>query len=331
MTAILPPLIVVDFDETFAKTRVGREGEVNFFGWISYISLLRCVKKPKNKENQQEYERYRLRQMVVEKAHKAIEGIKGKETSEYVSALFEKIRELGFVPEEELAERDEFVSRFVNYRVEQLIDNTRSEWPLFHEGALALYKSIINGDIPVDIGIASSNHNAFIRKALEVNGLPPPIIVSSDTLLELKHFDERLYKPSPFSIALINLLRKKESAKIVANPTEIFEGSGLQNANILVVGDNVEKDGGMALKAGCTYAHYPATEPNFIPDPKKKQFLLPSNYRFFQRFLILRRNDLLENRPWNELMKEFMLHVQKEKEFGPSFPEGSPYTSKERF
>lgn len=174
------------------------------------------------------------------------------------------------MPEAEEIDLPELTARLVAIKLEQLLANIGqplpdgSIWPRPTEGFLDLwalvYKARASGAF-IDTADISAGHTEFLLRTYEAWGIQrPDILVTSDTIHRL----------SLTSLILAPSYAKPEPGIMTCALEEWFVLYGWANhdtsafANfrnrVLYVGDNRQKDGGLAQNSGVDFVHIPINE-----------------------------------------------------------------------
>lgn len=145
------------------------------------------------------------------------------------------------------------VIRKLGYLLQEIgaLDKDGNPWPLPFEGVLDFFRSLGSlrkENVPIDFAIVSSGHEAFIKRALEVWGMPQPDILVTEDSLRLRRFPQEAeikFKPGVFPIALAHFQWLKSQGISASRET----GSDTRT-RIMHIGDNPTKDLVMADRAG---------------------------------------------------------------------------------
>lgn len=194
-------------------------------------------------------------------------GLLSNEPGELVAAIAAKVGS----GDSALAE---LTQRFVNAKLELLMEEISPQWPELYPGVKGFVGAVSEGRLPVDIGILSSGHDNAIRKVFEVNGLDAPRILVTSYLLRERN-KPKLHKPHPYQMAEAHrrwLVQRSILPRFDGFPNgEQYMGRSLGKPNMLYVGDDPVRDGGLAAAGRIPFVFVPFTKPGFIPDPEKGQ------------------------------------------------------------
>ncbi len=250
-------------------------------------------------------------------AYESIGGLQGREPGELVKAI-QKV--LGNDGSEDLA------SQFVDAKLSYLVPEISPEWPKLNPGMAEFNQSVKNKEIPIDLAVVSSGHDAFISRVLEINGINA-ILVTSDILR--KREVEGKFKPNPYQLAEAH--RQWQRGKLDGQlfsfgiPNQ-FVGRQQNKQNILYGGDDPGKDGAMAEASRVVFVFMPFTHDGFSPKAEKGQLYL-SDFHALRKILIRQTKELEdgasfveaffgkgdweifhqvpeEERPWARMMRE---------------------------
>jgi hypothetical protein len=140
----------------------------------------------------------------------------------------------------------ELITRLKLARLTGQVHYAPRQWPPLCEGVTEQIAAL--GDRPY--GIVSSGHDFFIEKSLAVWDVRlPDFIVTDDDLRGLPLPVSQKTKPGPFPMELL-LARARQA------------GLTVLNENVLYMGDDLDKDGGMARAARTRFVWY---NPNGLP------------------------------------------------------------------
>lgn len=212
---------------------------------------------------------------------------------------------------------------FVDAKLEVLTPEISPEWPSVYPGVRGFVAAASEGRIPVDIGVLSSGHDGFITKVFEINGLAPKFLITSDLLRERAMPQRPRYKPHPYQLAEAHRQWLVQRAILPrydnGNGREQFVGRALGKQNMLYIGDDPVKDGGLALEARIPFVHVPFRKPDFVPDAEKGQMSVPDF------------NELLVRLDWNKwalyegVSFAQVLFGKADTELFPPVPDGEVY------
>jgi hypothetical protein len=197
-------------------------------------------------------------------AYHRIGGLQNREPGELVRLIGQSLEPVyGMEPVEVLTER------YIQAKLDLLLPEISTDWPKLYPGVRELFQGAAEGRIPVNTGIASSGHDAFIRKVFSVNGLPPPEILVTSDLLRIRSLPKRQrYKPFTYQLAEVHrqwLHLGVDDRTIHYDTQEGYTGRDQGKPYIAYVGDDPPKDGGLALQARIPYIHVPFTKPGYVP------------------------------------------------------------------
>lgn len=199
-----------------------------------------------------------------------IGGLRNREPGELVKMIKEMTRS-AYV---DLAEATE---QFVQTKLSLLIPEISSQWPELYPGAAEFLQKAGRDGYWVDIGILSSGHDDPIRRVLEVNGIGSTdlILVTSDLLRQREMPQRARYKPHTYQFAEAHrqwLVQRSLLPRFDGlSDGEQYLGRALGKPNILYVGDDPVKDGGLAREARAPFIFVPFTQPGFEPQLEKGQ------------------------------------------------------------
>jgi hypothetical protein len=126
-------------------------------------------------------------------------------------------------------------------------------WPRttdgFKEYWEIIYAARENGSY-IDTGIISSGHTVFIQKSFEVHNLAPPDIMITEEVINEFLLNsipsEHRGKPAPLPLSILKIAWAASYGKMIHE-----EGlSQSMNPRILIIGDSVRADGGLAKNVG---------------------------------------------------------------------------------
>jgi 2-hydroxy-3-keto-5-methylthiopentenyl-1-phosphate phosphatase len=226
-------LVACDFDGTIARTFEPSPNNINV------------------------YESYRL----------AIEKVLGAQaTEQYISdgghnnrAPVEIVDSL--LPKLEARELNERTDRVVEAKLQISVNEIGVSsdgliWPRQVEGFTECWKDIherkIKGEA-IDTAIISSGHTSFIEKSFDTWGLPyPDLLLTHETLVEQASDlpTNQTVKPAPL---MMNLAKDMWVSLYGLENDGTIDGK--INSRILYIGDDIEKDGGLAKNSGVEFVH----------------------------------------------------------------------------
>lgn len=237
-----------------------------------------------------------------------IGGLKGREPGELVRLVQDSLAETG--------SRRDLTSQFIDAKLSYLVPEISDEWPRLTSGMAELNDSVKRGEIPVDLAVVSSGHDAFISRILEIHGINA-ILVTSDILRE-RGVEER-HKPDPYQLeeAQRQWLAKRLDGELLALGGYVERD--FYKANIAYAGDDPIKDGEMAERARVAFIYMPFTKDGFSPQLSKGQIYL-SDFHALRRILLREGRRLSEGGSFTEVF-----FGRKDIELFPPVPEGKPW------
>ena len=127
-------------------------------------------------------------------------------------------------------------------------------WPRIYPGVSLFLKTLRSYS---DFGIVSSGHDIFIQKCFDLYEIEhPKVMITDDDVRGLNIKDlSKISKPSPY---LIHLALKKWG--LTENPFD----------SVVYTGDDIEKDGIMAKRAGVPFIHFNEVNKNHWYDLAEK-------------------------------------------------------------
>ena len=225
---------------------------------------------------------------ALELFHGPIGGFQSQEPGEIVDLIAHHARREG-LKISCFPTRQDAVTALVDSKLSTMLLNISPEWPLPYQGVNEFFTLVEMGELPVDVGIATSGHDKFLARVFEVNGLElPNVLVSSDAIRGTLPPHRPHFKPFPFQIAQVHklLLEKHGMQSSIRDKRGYFTGRNGIKPYMAFIGDNPYKDGGLAASSRISYIHVPNEYPKFVSDPLKAQFRIEN---FFDLI------DLLEN------------------------------------
>ncbi|MGC9599403.1 MAG: hypothetical protein ABSE18_03400 [Minisyncoccia bacterium] len=153
---------------------------------------------------------------------------------------------------------------FVQVKLEQLSGEIGAKfpdgrvWPPPCDGVSALLKEIgeLNerGDVAIDIGVLSSGHTEFIKKAFSAWGLPAPRVLVTDDDIRERTYPKELFrrvKPGVFPFALAHWKWLREQGMRTDNFD--LKGAMEMRERVMYGGDDPVKDGELAKSASVPF------------------------------------------------------------------------------
>jgi len=164
-------------------------------------------------------------------------------------------------------------------------------WPKPCEGLtdfLHILQELQQEGHPLDFAVLSSGHESLIRKSFDIWDLPQPrILVTEDDIRSRKYPEEqeRRFKPGSFPLALVHQKWLRDQG--VTSDSSSFMRTAMESKQrIMCIGDNIETDLFMAIRANIRGYLYPHTPWGAIAK------------------LLNQRKDLLDGRPFSEIISE---------------------------
>lgn len=227
------------------------------------------------------------------KVYQEIGGLKNREPGELVRIIQQGIgQEIQNISAKDLTEQ------YVEAKLSYLVPEITPEWPQLYPGVKEFFQASADGRLPVNIGVVSSGHDGFIKRVFEVNDIPPPdILVTSDILQLRKTLNRERYKPHTYQFAEAHYQWKKLST----NDGENYTGRTQGKPNIAYIGDDPVKDGGLAEQARVAFIFVPFTKPGFEPRAEKGQ-LLATDFFMLGNLLSNYADDLKEGRSFASIL-----------------------------
>ncbi len=198
-------------------------------------------------------------------AYEQIGGMSNREPGELVQLIQ---KQMGFGVFEDATEQ------FVEQKLSYLLPEITPEWPKLYPGFREFFQRA--SELSIDIGIISSGHDSFIRKAFEVHGITPDILVTSDIIRSRRMPQRPRYKPNPYQFAEGHLQWLKKSVDgdpLAPENREIVIRGAQDKQRIVYIGDDPVKDGGLAERVGIPFIFVPFTKPEFTPVAEAGQVL----------------------------------------------------------
>lgn len=221
---------------------------------------------------------------------------------------------------------DEAIRSYIDAKLNHTLPEISPKWPQLYPGVKNFLQKATRDGYFVDVAILSSGHDVFIKRALEVNGIDPSslIIVTSDVLREREMPHRPRHKPYSYQFAEAHKgwLEKKGLLPQSDDPAdrESYVGRSLGKPNILYIGDDPIKDGGLAAEARVPFIFVPFTKPDFVPSPERGQ-LLVSDFEELDDILDYQHGDELGV---GQSFAQALLDKRDEELF-PPLPDGEIY------
>lgn len=249
--------------------------------------------------------------------HDVLGGLKEREPKELTRELLQGLQ--GSPPEPETLRSA--TTSLVSIKLEAYRSIIGKEWPRLYPGATDFFKGVEEGILPIDIAIVSSGHDEFINEVFKANDLmPPPIMITSDTIRDLNQPNRDLQKPYPYQLARAHYDWAKQYGESPYKQNGSFTGREKGKPYILYVGDDLQKDGRLAYGSRIPFGYVPFSGQTVLLDSNKGQFLVPDFYYLFD-VLKGNRSALLEGASFSEI-----LFQKKDAELFPPLPENErPY------
>lgn len=230
------------------------------------------------------------------KVYETIGGLKNREPGELVRLILQEMKKgtLGMSIKE-------WTSRYVNAKLSYLVPEISPKWPRLYPGVKEFFKLIEGGRFPISIGVVSSGHDDFIRQVFQINGIRLPDVLVTSDLLTIREMPKReRYKPHTYQLAEAHRQWKSEATSSLKSG-ESYIGRNQGKPNILYIGDDPIKDGGLAQQARIPFIFVPFTKPGFEPDAEKGQFLA-SDFFKLTNLLLSRASELTEGKPFASVL-----------------------------
>ncbi|MBI4097527.1 MAG: hypothetical protein HY426_00640 [Candidatus Levybacteria bacterium] len=215
----------------------------------------------------------------------SVEGLQNREPGQLFDTLCKK---LGIDVESMFGSRKDGIRKFVETKLSYMLGDISPEWPKPYPGVVDFFKAVEEGRLPVEIGGATSGHEPFLDKAYKENGLnPPKIKITSDDINALVEPKRHKYRPYPYQVAVLHfqMLRLLRGDGYFVNMDEsgrfLNREDGVKKHTIFI-GDHPIIDGGVAERSRIPFGFVPFQHPEFRPDPKKGQFLIPDFFALMQ-------------------------------------------------
>lgn len=232
------------------------------------------------------------------RVYEEIGGLKNREPGELVRLISQEMK----AGTQGLSVKD-LTERYVKAKLSYLVPEISNTWPRLYPGVKEFFQLIEKGRFPISIGVVSSGHDGFIRTVFDVNGLRPPhVVVSSDLLASREMPKRERYKPNTYQLAEAHRqweLLQKTTATIKNG--ERYDGRNHGKPNILYIGDDPIKDGGLAEQARVPFIFVPFTKPGFEPNAQKGQLLAP-DFFMLNKLLLKHEIELKEGKSFASII-----------------------------
>jgi len=168
------------------------------------------------------------------------------------------------------SEPKDITELYIQKKLSYLIPEVSPIWPRLYPGVKQFFLAVGKGELPIDIAIISSGHDSFIQRVFDANGIPQPNILVTSDIIQSREMPRRArYKP--FTYQLAEAHRQWEGSN---NIHERYVGRAHGKSNMIYIGDDEKKDGGLAEQARIPFLFVPFTNPDFIPREEKGQLLI---------------------------------------------------------
>lgn len=226
-------------------------------------------------------------------------GLKNREPSELVSDLNRTGREKGINLHGQSSDQ-ETTEHYVAAKISYLLQDISPNWPKLYQGVEEFFHKVAEGQLNADVAIVSSGHNEAIKKIFCVNGMPlPELMITSDAIRNLLQPQRPKYKPHPYQLARIHkewLGKNALKNQLDGN----YTGRSHGKPSMMYFGDDPVKDGGLAEKSRILFGFVPFARPDFWPDERKGQVLIP-DFNFLIDVLQNQGHSLREGRSLSEV------------------------------
>jgi hypothetical protein len=259
-----------------------------------------------------------VRQLFGEAGYQIYEerlgGLQNREPRELIEALHAE-----GVSNPALSSIKEAAQAYVDAKLAPLLQDISPEWPALFPGVKDFFQTVASGELAVTPVIVSSGHDAFINKVFQEHGLPLPAMVTSDTVRDRVFPDRPKFKPWTYQLAVAHqeeLIAMRGQRGVIYETPSTFTKRGINKQFMMYIGDDPNKDGGLARNARILYGFVPFVKPEYTPKEAEGQVLIPD---FGTLTDILRRNN--EALIQGQAMTEIFLGKQDSEVFPPT-PEG---------
>lgn len=140
-------------------------------------------------------------------------------------------------------------------------DSKGNVWPQPCDNALEFINTVscLQAEgVPIDFAVISSGHRLFIRKTLDVWKVPHPDILITDDDIRPRKFPqelERRFKPGQLPLALAHHAWLRAQGLLV-DSAKLMEAGKDTKKRIVYFGDDMVKDGGMAIDGRIAWGCY---------------------------------------------------------------------------
>lgn len=227
-------LLACDFDGTIARTFEPSPNNLSV-----YESYRRAIEKVLGAQATQQY---------IEDG-----GHNNRAPEEIVGSLLHEVEKDKLLKKTELV-----VQTKLGFSLKEIgVHPDGSVWPLATDGFRQCWSDVQEKrqkGIAIDTTVISSGHTAFIEKTFDTWDLPrPDMLITHETLLALGDNlpTEKKVKPAPF---MMDIAKNMWIELYGLDAREMPKDEEL-NSRILYVGDDPEKDGGLAKNSGVEFVH----------------------------------------------------------------------------
>lgn len=226
-------LVILDFDGTIARTSESSPHNIDV-----KTASRRAVEQVFGDEGVRFYE-------------EELGGLQNREPGELVRSIIDGLgwRGNGFTAKGA-------TEYFVAAKLGELLSEISPEWPQLYPGVREFFRAVEGGAIPVDLAIVSSGHDEFIKRSFKAQDLKcPEILVTSDVIRNREMPHRARYKPNPYQLAIAH--------KLWIDGRNDLDDYGKKG--MVYIGDDPEKDGGVAQRSRIPFIFVPFTTDNFAP------------------------------------------------------------------
>lgn len=188
-------------------------------------------------------------------------GLKNREPGELVRDILGMVRPNGL-------DHSQNTEWFVQAKLSRLVKQINPNWPELYPGVKELFADSRRGNIPIDLAVLSSGHDLFIKKVMEANNISMDnvILVTSDVIRQRPMPGRPRYKPHTYQMAEAHRLWLRSSG--IGPVRESYggfnNGRSYGKPNMMYVGDDPVKDGGLAREARIPFVFVPNTQPGAV-------------------------------------------------------------------